>query len=384
VVRRVHRRLAAMLVGGSTTFLWQVVHLGRLRADDHVDYRFENYAEERDRIQVFTQSALFEKSLGAGVTAHGEYVYDSISGATPTGGPPPPGSNQVPLTTMHDIRNAFNLGADIPWGINQITPQFAYSTESDYQSIGVSLTDALELNQKNTVLTLGVSHDFDQVQPKFWPTAKDKDTTDVLLGVTQILGPGTLLSANLTLGVANGFLADPYRGFRFEDYPDPTGLFPEQRPDHRTKEVVLVTLTQHVDPLDASAELSYRFYHDSFAITAQTVALHWYQNVGKHLVVAPTFRYYYQTAASFYSTELPGDPTDPFSTVPIPSYYSADYRLSQMETFSYGLTVTAKLGSHVFLDAGYMRYDMRGLDGVTSQSAYPDANVITVGARIWF
>ena len=55
-----------------------------------------------------------------------------------------------------------------------------------------------------------------------------------------------------------------------------------------------------------------------------------------------------------------------------------------MEIFSYGLAVTLKLDKHCYLDAGYLRYDMRGLDGVTSQSAYPAANVFTVGARVWF
>jgi hypothetical protein len=31
-----------------------------------------------------------------------------------------------------------------------------------------------------------------------------------------------------------------------------------------------------------------------------------------------------------------------------------------------------------------MRYIMQGLDGATSQSAYPDANVVSIGARVWF
>jgi len=36
------------------------------------------------------------------------------------------------------------------------------------------------------------------------------------------------------------------------------------------------------------------------------------------------------------------------------------------------------------LDASYMRYIMSGLDGVTSQSAYPSANVFNLGLRVWF
>ena len=35
----------------------------------------------------------------------------------------------------------------------------------------------------------------------------------------------------------------------------------------------------------------------------------------------------------------------------------------------------------VQLDVSLARYTMRGTDGVTPQSAYPDANVLVLGAR---
>jgi len=354
-----------------------------------VDYKFEDYDEEHGRIQVRTQSALFEKSLGESVTAKGQFVYDSISGATPTGGPPPAGSDQVPLTHMSDTRYAGNLATEIKYGNNTTTPMFAYSTESDYTSIGISLTQGLTLNEKNTTLSLGVAHNFDSVQPTFWAEARSKDSTDVLLGVTQLLGPRTLLTANVGVGTDSGYLSDPYRGFRFEDYPDPNALFPENRPDTRTKEVFLVSLNHHVDAVDGSLEATYRFYHDSFEVFSQTATLEWFQRFGKHVVVAPMVRYYYQSAADFYATQLPGDPTIPpddpfFSGIYTPQYYSADYRLSQMQTWTYGLNLTVMVAGRVYLDAAYHRYDMRGLDGVTSQSAYPDANVYTLGLRVWF
>jgi len=383
-----NRRRVTVLRSGVATVLFQAMQLARGRAEDQVDYKFEAYDEPGGRIQVLTHSAFFEKSLGSAVTARGEFVYDSISGATPTGGPPPTGSDQVPLAHMSDIRWAGNLGASIQWGRNTTTPLVAYSTESDYQSIGIALNHTLDFNQKNTTLAFGLAHDFDTIEPSFWTESKDKGNTDVLLGLTQLLGPGTLLFANLTVGAADGYLADPYRGFRFDDYPDPTALFPEKRPGYKNKQVLYLGLTQHVDPLNASVEASYRFYHDSFGILSHTVSLEWFQKVGSHLIVAPVFRYYHQTAAGFYAVQLPGDPTippdDPFFTTPTPDYYSADYRLSRMDTFTYGLSATVIIKKHLYLDAAYKRYDLRGLDGVTSASAYPDANVFTIGARLCF
>ena len=59
------------------------------RADEenHAAARFESYKEEHDRIHVDTVSALFDKTLSETLKVKGEFVYDSISGATPTGGP---------------------------------------------------------------------------------------------------------------------------------------------------------------------------------------------------------------------------------------------------------------------------------------------------------
>lgn len=368
-------------------FIFQAWCSGRVFAEDHVDYKFETYDEERNRIQVQTHSAFFEADLGSQVRASGEFVYDSISGATPTGAPPPAGSDQVPLAHMRDIRKAGNLGAAVSWGRNITTPQVAYSLENDYESIGVSLNHSIDFNEKNTTLTVGAAHNFDTVMPEFWNDKKHKDGTDGLIGLTQILGPKTLLSANLTVGYETGYLGDPYRGFVFTDY-DPNALFAEKRPDHRSKQVLLVTLTQFVEKLNGSLEAAYRFHHDSYEVFSHTATLEWNQKIGSHVVVSPMARYYQQSSAYFYATQLPGDPTlspsDPFFTTPIPDAYSADYRLSRFESYTYGISVTYMINSHVYLDAAYKRYEMHGLDNVTSASAYPKANVFTVGARIWF
>ena len=61
-------------------------------------------------------------------------------------------------------------------------------------------------------------------------------------------------------------------------------------------------------PLNASIEASYRFYHDSYGIIANTVGVQWFQKIGQAAVVSPSFRYYRQGAANFYGIQFPGDP----------------------------------------------------------------------------
>ncbi len=287
---------------------------------------------------------------------------------------------KVPLTHMHDRRTAFSIQLPVTFGENQITPSFAYSEESDYISFGGALNYSRYLNDKNTTLSTGWSHNADTVRDDLmmW---QSKMTDDIFLGLVQLCGPKAYFTVNASLGFSHGYLADPYRGVMFanvlQNNPSDPALSPEVRPRHRNNQILYASWTQFLTPVDASYEISYRYFHDSYGINANTVQLDWHQKIGKHLVISPTARYYLQNAADFYYVIVP-DSNNP------PTFYSSDYRLSKMETFTVGVTVSWRVIKHLSLDASYLRYVMRGLDGVTSQSAYPSANVISLGGRIWF
>lgn len=356
-------------------------------AENHADYKYEVYAEEANRILVRTHSALAEQKVASWMSLKGSFVYDGISGATPTGGPAPPGSSQVPLAKIEDIRRAVTVEPIFTFWRHTLRPQFAYSIEHDYESLAPSLNYAVDFNQRNTTLAFGVAHNFDRLtRGIFLPRPQTKESTDLLAGLTQVLTPTTLLNITLSLGAASGYLSDPYKGFQFLEYPDPNALFPEKRPRHRTKQIVSAGLNQFCEPVRGSAELTYRFYHDSFGLVGHTASVEWFQSVGKHIILAPIFRYYQQSAADFYLLGFPADPSDsenPNNSL-IPQFYSADYRLSALRTLTYGVTATIKFRNRIFVDLAYKRYDMSGLDGRTAASNYPKANIYTAGLRIFF
>ncbi|HTH46431.1 MAG TPA: DUF3570 domain-containing protein [Candidatus Limnocylindria bacterium] len=381
------RRRRPLVLARLVTAWLTVAGLFRLRAENHIDYKFEYYREEGDRTQVSTQTVLTEAELAEWLRARADFVYDSISGATPTGAPPPTGSTEVPTKDLYDIRRAGRVELDFISDRHTLTPSLAYSTEHDYESVTPGLHYSMDLNRRNTTLLAGVSHNFDRVGGDFLGTGwRHKDSTDFVLGITQVLSPTTLVSANLTLGTADGYLSDPYKGVRFDGYPDPDTLFADRRPGHRTKQVAQVTLTQFVEALNGSAETDYRFYHDSFGIFSHTATLTWLQNVGRHLVIAPLVRFYEQTGASFYAPRFAGDPSFPaaFPDVVIPQFYSADYRLSALHTWTWGVSATARLTGWLSLDLAYKRYEMFGDDNATAASNFPKANIYTLGIRAWF
>ncbi|HMJ88639.1 MAG TPA: DUF3570 domain-containing protein [Candidatus Acidoferrum sp.] len=379
-------RLTASLVLAGALHL---TSLSRIRGEDRGDYRYEDYAEDGGRIHIQTHGVYFDAEVRPWISLKGNYIHDAISGATPTGAPPLPGRNKVEKVTIDDIRNAGFIEAGMKYRNHTFSPQIAYSEEHDYKSIGISLTHAIELNEKNTTVSWGLSHSADEVLPNDGATIRrneDKNTTDFLLGLNQLLGPKTILTANLTLGYSEGYLSDPYKRVLFDDFPytpgNPYTVFPEKRPDHKFRQVAYLSLQQYVDPLHGAAEVSYRFHHDDFGVLAHTVSAQWNQKIGKHVIVSPLFRYHTQSEADFYGTHFPGDPTVPGSR--LPDYYSADYRLSALESFTYGVSISARVHEHVSLEFSYKRYEMFGTDGATSSDQYPKAHVFTGGVTVWF
>ena len=399
----------------------QLAQQVRGRAEDVIAYRYENYREDAGRVAIDTQTAYFEATLSPRVAVKGQFVYDAISGATPTGGPAAAGDTQVPLVALHDQRHSGSISTDLKAGRSTTTPGFAYSTESDYESYGISLNEAVDFNQRNTTLNIGAAHNFDRVKGFFQRDWQDKGATDVLIGVNQLLGPHTYVTANVTLGYSDGYLTDPYKGVNFTyHYPvsfyDPVDVdvnSPEQRPAHKFRQVALVSLTHYVEAVRGSAEVSYRFHHDDWGIFSQTVELSWHQKLGKQLMVSPLFRFYHQTAADFYATRFNGDPSFPdgavgaaqkdglsivfnddpafpgdatgtFAVPAQPKNYSSDYRLSRLDTFTYGVAASWRIHENLSLEAAYKRYEMVGLDGVTLASAYPSAHIFTLGFGLLF
>jgi hypothetical protein len=284
---------------------------------------------------------------------------------------------------LTDQRFGFGLGLTRQLANHSVRAGFALSDESDYVSYAYSLTDTISFNRKTTDLVLGLAYTDDIVGANGTPLRASKRSFDALIGLNQILGPDDLVSFNLSLGWREGFLSDPYKRVLVTE----PVLFnqvvllnqfvlPDTRPDHRFEQLYDLQWTHYLNPLHASVETSYRFGHNDFGSHSHTAQIAYFQKLfGDRLVIRPAFRYYRQSAADFYATQFTGHPL----------YYSSDYRLSEEETFSAGLQIRwFAIKDRLIVDAGYERYITRGLDGVTSPSAYPSANSFTVGMHVTY
>lgn len=366
---------------------WLGLYAPRARAENSLTYKYEDYSEANDRIAVTTQSALLEQDLGRDIRLKVQGVTDAIVGATPNGQPAPAGSDQVVLTHMNERRHEWSLDLSRQIARWNLAGSYANSRESDYRSQGWSLNMRGDFNEKNTTLLLGLGGTSDDVKVFFQTPWARKRSLDFAAGVTQLLDANTSVALNLSFSRASGYLADQYKLVQKSIEVGPGIFLPftfgENRPDERTKWIALASVNRALPAVDAAIEAGYRFYHDTFGTDSHTVEFSWLQKLGAHVVLIPHVRLYTQTAADFYFYRLDATSITPTSGAPRPGgpFYSSDYRLSDLRTTTLALKAVVTLTSRWQFDAEFARYDMRGRDSVTPGSAYPRANVVTLGAK---
>jgi hypothetical protein len=359
------------------------------KAEDSVDYRYQNYREEDGRITVVTETGMVNQDVGANGHLQLSGTIDAVAGATPTGRPAPPGSDQVPLTEITTRRKAWNGDYSEQVQSFNIDAAFAESRESDYVSWGWSVNTLTDFNEKNTTLRVGIAGTDDRVEVIFEPAYLPKHTNDAIAGLTQLLNPTTFVTVNVSLGRSTGYLSEPYKTVEkaIEILPDIylDEAFGENSPNGRNRESLYAAVNHSFPGIHGAVEGSYRLYSDSYGIVAHTVQLSWIQHLGAKLTLAPSFRFYTQTAARFYHYDLDDTAILPFR-VPMGAapYYTSDFRLSAEDSASYSLRATWKATDWMHLDASYELYVMQGRDGVTPASAYPRAGISTVGVKfLW-
>jgi hypothetical protein len=357
------------------------------RAENSLNYKYEDYRESDGRIAVKTQNALVEQDFGTDMHLQVQGVIDAIAGATPNGQPAPAGSDQVVLAKLHDRRKAWNADFSRQFPGLRVTLGLANSRESDYVSTGWSVNTLTDFNQKNTTLLAGVAGTNDDVKVYYQTPWAKKRTNDVIVGVTQLLDPRTSVTFNLTWGDSSGYLSDQYKLVQKSIAVAPGVFLPftfgENRPGSRTRWIALAALNRAFPEVNGAVEASYRFYHDTFGLTAHTLELRWLQHLGKNFILQPELRWYAQGAADFYYYQLDTTTIIPVAGPPRRQgpFFSSDYRLSDLRSSLYGLKAIWTPSARWQVDAALEQYDMRGRDGMTPQSAYPRAAIWTVGAK---
>jgi len=329
------------------------------------------YYHEDGRVQAVEPVVNVSKVLADGQSLNFNATFDALSGASPNGALPshspqtftsPSGKaahvytiapGQLPADPHYsDTRFAAGGNWTLPLNrVDQLSVGGKFSVEDDFVSATVDASIAHDFNHKNTTLSFGIYNEYDSLHPVgntpvpgsdfvslVRTGGKSKDGVGALLGVTQVMTRTWLSEFNLSVDRFTGYLNDPYKITSIIDSAgNTTGYEYESRPDQRMRKSVYwenrVAWTSQL-----STALSLRYMSDDWAVRSDTAQLHlrWSWS-NREQYVEPTFRWYRQTAADFYT---------PFildSAKQSTGFESADSRLGAFRALTYGVKYAHKL-----------------------------------------
>lgn len=344
------------------------------------------YYGEQDRVQAIEAIGTAQKNFGDDSVLDLKLVVDSLTGASASGAVAqsnsqtftrPSGNGQytvaageTPLDdTFHDTRVQANANwsqvLNPDWKVNG---GVYASKEFDYMSMGINAGVERGFNKDNTTLFLGTSYSFDVVDPvggrpvalstmairdnftsdeayrsAFDATRQtssdDKQTADLMLGITQILNQRWLLQANYGLSSVSGYLTDPYKVLSVVDNNGTTeNIVYENRPDSRLKHSFYMMTKGALD--SGVVDFSYRYTTDDWDLTSHTLETHYRYYFSGSFYGQLHLRYYQQAAVNFYQPFL-------MAESPLPEFASADYRIGDMIAYTVGVKFGHRLsGGH--------------------------------------
>jgi hypothetical protein len=230
---------------------------------------------------------LVRKNLADKVSLSAHWYLDAVSNA----------SVDVVTTASpyKERRNEFGFGVD--YAVRDANLKLAYTTskEPDYRADALSVDVSQETFGGMTTVSLGFTRGADDVGQKslgFFDQAKH---WQYRLGLTQILTPRWLASANLEAVADSGYLGNPYRAARVFG-----AAVPENLPRTRSSRALNLRLIGDLGQRDA-VRGSYRYFWDNWQVKAHTFEGGYSRYVGESFLLDAFLRHYRQDRALFYS-----------------------------------------------------------------------------------
>jgi hypothetical protein len=347
--------------------------LAAVLPDDRADALYHYY--DGGGVTVRGPALLVRKSVADTVSLSGRYYVDTISSA----------SIDVVTTASpyKDKREEFGAGIDYLHGNSLIGVTLSSSKENDYQADSFGLNVSHDLAGGLTTINLGYSQGYDIVQRVDTSFEEDINRYNFRLGVTQVLSRSLLLGVNFEGIAEDGYLSNPYRSARILG-----ASLPERYPGTRDSQAVAVRAVQAFSsgsrPVISSLRAEYRYFRDNWGIRSNTLAFALQRYFGDRVLGEARYRYYQQSAASFYS--------DNFTTEMV--YMARDKELSTFSSHSLGYKVSWKFldRKYSFIDRmslnfshDYINFDYQDFTDVRTGEAYSfGANVLQLFVSAWY
>lgn len=333
-------------------------------ADDRVVLRGNYYRETSTRVlqpMVSFSKDLPDERLTVGV----DYLLDSISSASIGAGSAQLGGDFVFTEIRHETsaRVGSKLG---PWGLGGF---FRYSTETDFEARSFGFNVSREFLEKTVTISASYSGGFDSafrimgqgrrapwksLQPAANGSFEDAADSNLVqnhygsVGYSHVLTKRLLAGINVEASAILGPQENPYRSV--------INGYPEAHPLSRIRIAPSAFAFYSIPKTPLVAEARYRFYGDSWGISAHAVDMRLHLRLWKYLRLRARYRYYTQSASDFYREGLDYEQSERFKT--------ADPKMSAFHSHMPGGEITFELTPLAQFDG------LAWLDGAFVQATY--------------
>ena len=331
-----------------------------------VGLRYTHYSEDSidqdavifgatDRYDIDVTQLWIEAPLGASWSVALDVQNDYQTGASPWFvGAQQNGEPGVIMSgaSIQDNRVEVGVTTRYFWADGNAGFAVSHSDEDDYEATALAFDASWNTAEDARTWSTSFSSSRDKLNPTqgvipVFITEEDLDTQSGYFGVSQILSRTAIARIGLSYTLSEGYLSDPYK-------------FRDQRPDTHERLSLSAGYRRFLIDADASLQIDYRYYADSWGTDSHTVELAWAQNLRGSLLT-PYVRYYTQREADFFGviadTETP--------------HYADDYRLSSYGAMTLGARWAIALGESWTLELEAERYMTDADWGVFDGDAAP-------------
>ena len=284
--------------------------------EDRADMMYHSYSG--GGVTATGPALLVRKSIDDAFSLSASYYVDSVSNAS---------IDVVTTASPYHERRIERAGSlDYVYHDALISVAGSNSKEPDYTADSASIDVAQDVFGGMTTVNLGYSRGWDTVGKHGYPAFSDTaNHWQYRAGVTQILTPGWLASANLEVISDEGYLGSPYRAARVFG-----AAVPETDPRTRSSRAAALRAVGSVGS-NGAVRASYRYFWDTWDIRANTLEVGYSRYLQQQRwLVDGYLRYYKQSHASFYSDNFTSEFT----------YMSRNRQLSSFHSEGLGAKAT--------------------------------------------
>jgi len=246
----------------------------------------------------FTSRYLVDMITAASIRSHSASA-NTVDAVTSASGRTSSRGHDQP--TFDEVRHEFSIGFARLIGNGILALDGLYSTESDYTSSTLIGNFTQYFAENNASLQLGIVRSWDKVFPKTKDWKKDKNVTTLNLNFSQIISKDLILQLLSTYTNNNGLLSDNYQLVPIS-INGTDSLFDPVHPDLRIRRAAALSLKYRLTD-NSSLQLGYRYYWDSWDISANTYSANYERYLSKHVILGAGLRSSFQNSAFFFKTE---------------------------------------------------------------------------------